>query len=103
MPSDLGFVFAPKVPSVGSLGREPEVGLAPPFFRFGGDRLRSAAKRGFAALLRGGILLACKGSVSLSASEEGASDMLPLAPPHRCAFGEGKSVGGADCEASASR
>ncbi len=35
---------------MGSLGREPEVGWFSPFFRFGGDRLRSAPKRGVAAL-----------------------------------------------------
>ncbi len=46
----VGFVFALKVPTVGSLGREPEVEWSPPFFRFGGDRLRSAPKRGLAAL-----------------------------------------------------
>ena len=53
----LGFFFALKVPSVGSLGRKPEVEVAPTVIRFGGDYLgrRQSGVCGFAVL---GILLA---------------------------------------------
>ncbi len=148
-----GFVFAPKVPSMGSLGREPEV-LWDPYhfslwrrlFGVGGKAgvcgfaawgnfvgglppfrwplpwplpIAALLGRGIrSALLRGGILLAaCRHYVGLS---PGPSPSLrfwggefgrlccvgefwwrlaaislasPLAPPHRCAFGEGNSVG----------
>ena len=48
-----GFVFAPKVPSVGSLGREPEVEVRPTVFSLWRRLFGSAAKRGLVALLRG--------------------------------------------------
>ncbi len=53
--------------------------MAPPFFRFGGDRLRLAAMRGVVALLRWGFCwrLCCH------------FYRLSPAPPHRFAFGEG--------------
>jgi hypothetical protein len=80
--------------------------VVPTIFFALGATVWVGGKAGFAALLRRGFLLAaCKGSVSASLSAEGAAELpaSPLAPPHRFAFGEGKSVGGADCEAAASR
>jgi hypothetical protein len=53
------------------------------FFRFGGDCLGSAAKRGIAALLRRG---SCWRLAAISLAS-------PLAPPHRFAFGEGYAAG----------
>ena len=88
-------VFAPKVPSVGSHGREPVVKWPPPFSAFAASACgrRKCGVEGFAA---GGILVAaCKVSVSLSAGVRreqrsyqphpypSRSDFTELAESHR--------------------